>query len=249
MQPWKGLAAAALLAAAPLADQAGPDRWVVEPKTSLGWWQVDPHYEHLWATTCPADPSWQPGEGRDPGQYTDYTTRPQTLPAGRVDPRVPLFPRYRVRPLCREAVRGEITVDDTTRWHGVRGTITLIADSLFTGLKMRDIYARRAVLETVRYPEITFAIDSLVEVQRGDTIPAVAVGTFSVHGVTRSMRAPAVVWREPAGLRVQARFSVPASALTDEFQMSKWALGMGVVLKRWKTLHMGVDLILRHAPA
>jgi hypothetical protein len=29
--------------------------------------------------------------------------------------------------------------------------------------------------------------------------------------------------------------------------MSKWALGMGVVMKRWNTVHMGVDVILRPA--
>jgi len=53
------LSALLLLAAAPLAAQT---RWVIDRKTSLAWWQMDPHYEHLWATTCPADPSWQPGE-------------------------------------------------------------------------------------------------------------------------------------------------------------------------------------------
>jgi hypothetical protein len=29
--------------------------------------------------------------------------------------------------------------------------------------------------------------------------------------------------------------------------MSRWALGMGVVSRRWKTLHMGVDVILHPA--
>ncbi|HEV8264064.1 MAG TPA: YceI family protein [Gemmatimonadales bacterium] len=224
-----------------------PLRLVIDQRTSLAWWQMDPHYEHLWATTCPADPSWQPGEGRDPGQYTDYSTRPTTIAAGRSDARVPLFPRYRVRPVCREAVRGEIAVADTVRWRGVRGTVTLVAESLFTGLNMRDLYARRAVLETARYPEITFTVDSLVDIRRGagDTLRAIAVGTFGVHGVTKPMRVPTVAWRESGGLRVQAQFSVPASALTDEFQMSKWALGMGVVMRRWKTLHMGIDVILR----
>lgn len=228
-----------------LAAQGPGARWAVEPKTSLAWWQVDPHYEHLWATTCPADPSWQPGEGRDPGLYTDYAARPKAISASRSDARIPLFPRYRVRPLCRQAVHGEGTVEDTARLGGVRGTITVIADSLFTGLEMRDKYARRAILETTRYPEIKFTIDSLVNVQRGDTIRAIAVGTFEVHGMTQPMRAPVIAWRDPAGLRLRAQFSLPASALTHEFGMSKVGLGMGVTLKRWKTLHMGVDLILR----
>jgi hypothetical protein len=227
-----------------LTAQAAPARWAIDSKMSLAWWQIDPHYEHLWATTCPADPSWQPGEGRDPGQFTDYATRPTTIAAGRSDPRIPLFPRYRVRPLCRDAVHGEVSAADTVRWRGVRGTVTVIADSLFTGLRMRDLYARHAVLETGHYPEITFTIDSLVDVQPGDTMHAVVVGTFAVHGVTHATRAPVVAWRDPAGFRVRAQFSVPASALTNEFHMSKWALGMGVVMKRWNTVHMGVDVIL-----
>lgn len=224
-------------------------RMTVEGKTSLAWWQMDPHYEHLWATTCPGDPSWQPGEGRDPGQYTDYGTRPVMVSAGLNDTRVPLFPRYRVRPVCRQAVHGEITIADTTTLRGTQGVISVIADSLFTGLEMRDTYARRAVFETTRYPEVTFTIDSLVDVRRGgnDTIRATAVGTLAIHGGTKAVRAPVVAWRDPAGLRVRAQFAVPARTLTDEFMMSKWALSMGVVMKRWKALNMGVDVILRRS--
>lgn len=230
-----------------LQAQSGTARLAVDGKTSLAWWQINPHYEHLWATTCPADPSWQPGEGRDPGQYTDYGSRPPTIAAGRLDTRIPLFPRFRVRPLCRSAVRGEVTVQDTLRWRGVRGRVSVIADSLFTGLAMRDKYERRAVLETGRYPELTFTIDSLVDVLPGDTIRAVAIGTFEAHGVARPTRAAVTAWREPAGLRVRAQFEFPASALIDEFGMDKWALGLGVTLKRWKTVHVGVDVILRPA--
>lgn len=220
-------------------------RYVVEHNTSLAWWQVDPHYEHLWATTCPADTSWQAGEGRDAGLYTNYKTRPVTVAAGRPDPRIPLFPRHDVKPLCRNAVRGEITADDTERWRGVRGKVTVVADSLFTGLGFRDTYGRRAVLETGQYPYITFTIDSLTEVQPGDTLRAIAVGTFELHGVQQATRAPLKAWNDPKGFRVRAQFSIPALALTQEFKMSKVALGMGVVMRRWNSVHMGVDLILR----
>ena len=217
----------------------------VDGKTSLAWWQIDPHYEHLWSTTCPADPSWQPGEGRDPGQYTDYTVRPKTIAADRSDSRIPLFPRYRVRPVCRQAVSGDVTMDDPARLRGVRGRIVILADSLYTGLRMRDIYERRAVLETGRYPEIIFTLDSLVDVQHGDTIRATAVGKLTVHGVTEAIRAPVMATHDPAGLRVRTQISMPAPALTEVFLMSKVALSMGVVMKRWKTIHMGVDVVLK----
>ena len=245
---WLALLGSAVpLAPAALTAQNAPTRLVVESKTSLAWWQMNPHYEHLWATTCPADPSWQPGEGRDPGQYTDYGSRPKTIAAGRLETRIPLFPRFRVRPLCRQALKGEIAIQDTVRWRGVKGRVSVIAESLFTGLEMRDKYERRVVLETGRYPELTFTIDSLVDVQPGDTIRATAVGTFEAHGVARPTRAAVTAWRDPAGFRVRAQFDFPARALTDEFGMDQWALSMGVGMKRWKTLHVGVDVVFRPA--
>lgn len=121
----------------------------------------------------------------------------------------------------------------------------MLADSLYTGLAFRDAYARRAVLQTGRYPDFRFTIDSLVDVQAGDTLHATAVGTFVAHGVRHPARAPLVAWRDAGGLRVQAQFAMPASALINEFKMSRWALGMGVVSKRWDTLNVGVDVILR----
>ncbi len=233
-----------LIPAVAAAQTAGA-KWAIDHQTSLAWWQVDPHYEHLWATTCPADSSWQAGEGRDAGLYVNYATRPTTHAAGISDPRIPLFPRNVVKPNCRSAMRGEITVEDTVRWRGVRGTVSVIADSLFTGLGFRDTFGRRRVLETGKYSQITFTIDSVVDVQPGDTLRAVAVGTFELHGVQRATRAPLVAWHEPAGFRVRAQFSVPALALTNEFKMSNVALGMGVIMRRWNTVHMGVDVVLR----
>lgn len=180
--------------------------------------------------------------------YADYENRPVTVAAGVSDSRIPLFPRRVVKANCRYAVRGEITTPDTERWRGVRGVVSVIADSLFTGLGFRDRFGRNRVLETGKYPEIRFTIDSLTEVQPGDTIRAIAVGTFELHGVTQATRAPVVAWRERGGLRVQAQFSVPARSLTEYFKMSKVALGMGVVMRRWNSVHMGIDVLLRPQP-
>jgi len=228
----------------PAGAQDTATRWIVDPETSLAWWQMDPHYSHLWATTCPADPSWQAGEGRTPGYYTDYSSRPVMVESGRSDKRVPLFPRHRVRPLCQRAVRGEVTTTGAG-WQGAHGQITVVADSLITGLDFRDNYARRSVLETQRYPELRFTIDSLVDVQRGDTIEAVAVGRFEAHGTTLPVRVPVTASEDPAGMRVRGQFDIDAQLLVHHFGMNKWALGMGVMFKRWKTLHVGVDLVLR----
>ena len=54
-------------------------RFAIDAKTSLAWWQIDPNYGHLWATTCPDERSWQPGEARSEGVGSiDVKTRKKT---------------------------------------------------------------------------------------------------------------------------------------------------------------------------
>ncbi len=234
----------AFLAAAPARAQGS--RWVVDPKLSLAWWQINPHLNHLWATTCPADPSWRPGEDRGSGWRvptlklsTGYSTTADTV--------VPLFPRKWALPLCAPALRGEVVTDDAKAWTGTRGQIVLKADALVSGLDMRDRYARQAILETARFPEIRFQVDSLVEVQPGDTLRALIKGVFEFRGVRREVTAPAVAWREAGGLRITADFDHPARDLVDVYGISRLALGLGVGGLVWKTIHLGIDIVMKPA--
>ena len=94
---------AALLLSTATAD-AQHVRYSAHPRASLAWWQVDPHFGHLWATTCPEDPSWQPGEGRSPQYYIDYLRRPEIKESGGKDRRIPLYPRKRIRHVCKPAI-------------------------------------------------------------------------------------------------------------------------------------------------
>jgi hypothetical protein len=221
-------------------------KYAVEPRASLAWWQVDPHYGHLWATTCPDDPGWQPGEGRSPGYYIDYFRRHQILDTGRSDSRIPLYPRNRLRYVCRSAVIGHIDVEDTISWRVRNGRISILADSLVTGLDMRDSYARKYVLQTRQHPAIFFTIDSVTNRSvAADTIIGMAVGTFNLHGVQKRITAPVRAWPEGGGLRVKTQIQFPAKDLIHEWQMSKTALGMGVVMGQWKEVYMGVDLLLK----
>jgi hypothetical protein len=71
------------------------------------------------------------------------------------------------------------------------------------------------------------------------------VGRFEARGYAHPVTVPVVVTRENEGLRVRGQFQIDVRMLVDEFGISKWTLGMGVMFKRWKTLHMGVDLILQ----
>jgi hypothetical protein len=46
---------------------------------------------------------------------------------------------------------------------------------------------------------------------------------------------------------VRAALDFAAQDLTKKYGMSKVALGLGVVLHRWKRIHTGIDVILRPA--
>jgi hypothetical protein len=214
-------------------------------RESLAWWQLNPHLNHLWATTCMEDPAWRPGEGVSVGQAAAYVRSLQKRfgYAAIMDTIIPLYPRRRVRAVCTDAVQADLTVGDTVHWTNVKGKIAIAADQVQTGLKMRDVFLQ-GLLETSRYRDITFQIDSVVNVQPGDTVKAVAVGVLNIHGVNQNMRIPIKAFHEADGLRVMGQAMVPAEAMTDVYGLSKMKLGLGVGLNLWKELHMGVDVVL-----
>ena len=221
-----------------------PVRWSVNQRASLAWYQINPHYNHLWATTCPEDPAWQPGEGRSEGFYVDYLRRRPTRETDDIETRIPLYPRKTVRSVCRQAVSGEFTATDTVTFRDLKGTVSIVSDSLVSGLNIRDNYARRVIFNSSRFPEIKYTIESISESTGRDTITATAQGKLLLHGVERPLPAKLKIWSEPGGRRVQARVDIPAKDLTKIYQMSELALGMGVGLGRWRTIHTGVDAVL-----
>jgi hypothetical protein len=231
------------------AAQTRSGKWNVDAKASLAWWQINPHMAHLWATTCPQEPSWRPGEGRSAGWFIDRTLT-ATFKRGYavVDDttNIPLYPRYRVRPLCTEAIEGEVTVQDIQKWTGVTGWFTIDPTKLVTGEDQRDRYARSAVFETQLYPEIRYQIDSVVNVkQRGDTLLGDAMGVLTVRRNPYPVTVNVLVTREAGGIRVRGKSFLPVQHITETFGMSSSAFGLGVEEKVWKQLFMGVDLLLR----
>jgi hypothetical protein len=252
--PFRTIVPLAVLVAAGAGAHA-QTRWAVDPKLSLAWWQMSPHLNHLWATTCPEEPSWRPGEGRSAGWvinpelrtvYSGGTTGDQNV-ADTIN--VPLYPRGKVETVCTEAVAGQVLVGDSTRWKDVRGVVAVKGATLISGENRRDAYAREAVLQTNRFPDIRFALDSLVNVSRtADTLIGTAVGIFSLHGVAKPMTAAIRAWPEAGGRRVLAKFRIPVKALTKEYGMSKFALGLGVGTKIWQDVFVGVDMLLRPEP-
>jgi polyisoprenoid-binding protein YceI len=110
---------------------------------------------------------------------------------------------------------------------------------------MRDLYARSAVLQTATYPEIRFALDSLVDVSRqADTLCGTAVGVLSLHGVAKPVSAVLKAFPEAGGTRVLARLRIPATSMVTDWKLSRQALGFGVSMGIWKDLFMGVDLLM-----
>jgi hypothetical protein len=227
------------------ASASAQERWTVEGNTSLAWWQVDPNMAHLWSTTCPADPSWRPGQSPSPGWNINPALPPPGSYANTSDTaHVPLYPRHRVRPLCEPAVSGEIIVADPAHWRGVHGVVKVHADKLFTGEAMRDVMMHQ-VLETGSYPDITFKLDSVVNLtKRADTLVGSAVGTLTVRGQERPVVAQMTAWPYGGGMRVITKWRIAAESL-ETLVPELRILGLGMSTRIWKSFFMGSDLVLR----
>jgi len=247
MLRWRTLAPA-LLGLLAVAAAAGPPQthWTIDPKKSLAWWQMSPHLNHLWATTCPEEPSWRPGEGRSSG----FTINPKLkLPStgyANVDDtvHVPLYPRDSTTPVCVEAVRGEVVVLDTVHWRGVRGTVEVQGNALVTGEKMVDVMMHRA-MQTMLFPEIQFTLDSVAGLTRQvDTLVGRALGTLTIRGVQLPITAALKAFPDAGGLRVLVKWRLPAIALFD-LTPTLHGMALGLDTKIWHTLFMGADLVLR----
>jgi hypothetical protein len=244
----RGLAASTAVLASLLSgpSASAQTRWTVESNSSLAWWQVNPNLNHLWATTCPGDPSWRPGESRSSGWSinpalgaTDYGygDRSDTV-------HVPVYPRYKVRHLCQEAMRGEITVQDPQHLTGVHGWVTVRLDLVVTGESWRD-QTMRQVVDAAQYPEIRFTVDSVVgTARRGDTITGSAVGTMLMRGISIPMVAQVRALPDSGGVRVFVKWRQPAEVL-DTLAPSLRRIGLGLNLKIWKDFFMGGDIVFR----
>jgi hypothetical protein len=63
------------------------------------------------------------------------------------------------------------------------------------------------------------------------------------------MTAAIQLWPEGGGLRVLGKLRIPALKMVEGFKLSNFALGLGVGVRIWHDLFMGVDLLLRADPA
>jgi hypothetical protein len=224
-------------------------RWTVDSRTSLAWWQMSPNLNHLWASTCPGDSSWRPGEGRSSGWYVNPKLKLPHYGYANVDDtvNVPLFPRTKVYPMCVEAMRGEVVAPDTIHWRGISANVAVKGETFVTGESMRDLLMHQ-VMQTGQFPDITFQLDSLTDLtKRGDTLVGKAVGVLGF----RDMKVPTVAavkaFHDQYGggrMRVTGKWRVPAHDLLDWTPKLHY-LGLGVNTNIWHDFFMGFDIVFR----
>lgn len=88
-------------------------------------------------------------------------------------------------------ISGTVTFDPENPG-ATKGTIVVAANSLTVPNKiMNDHLFSPMWLDVQKYPEITFEVKELKNVKRkGDTTTAEAVGTFTLHGVSKEVTVP-----------------------------------------------------------
>ena len=238
-----------LMLAGPAATHA-QSRWVVDSKASLAWWQMSPNLGHLWATTCPGDSSWRPGEGRSSG----WTINPKLkMPSGGdagVDDtvHVPLYPRPTVYENCVEAVRGEVVAPDTVHWRGTLANIKVSGVDFITGSSMRDLMMHQ-VMQTGQFPDIFFSLDSLTDLhRRGDTLAGKALGQLTVRDQKFPVVATVKSFPDAGGMRVIGKWRYKATDLKTMVPKLHY-MGLGVNTNIWHDFFMGFDILFRPAPA
>ena len=145
-------------------------------------------------------------------------------------------------------VNGSVTFDvgDLSK---LRGTISLSTTSLKTGIDLRDEHLRSANwLDADSYPEITFAIKSIsnIESSESNKLTAKVTGDFTAHGVIKEITADVTMTyldeseqtqkRAPGDLfGVQATFNITLS----EYDIDNMVLGQKVS----DNIEIGVNIV------
>ena len=104
--------------------------------------------------------------------------------------------------------RGEIDFDANTR--AIHGIIVVDATSGQSGSRIRDRRMHRAILETVRYPEITFRPDRVDgQVSTSGASSVQVHGVFSIHGGDHEITLPARIQISPDHWILDLHFNIP----------------------------------------
>ena len=138
--------------------------------------------------------------------------------------------------------RGEVT--EGAALEQSHGFVEFQAATLSTDNSIRD-HDMRNTLDVEKYPLVRFDLDSVhVDGRESDSIRVELVGRFTVHGVTKPLRAPAVIRRGALGTRATGSFSLvlPAYGITH----LKRFLG---TLTMDETIRVGFDVTFSATPS
>jgi polyisoprenoid-binding protein YceI len=222
------------------AAQSALKTWRIDTTRSRAWYLIEPHYGHLYGSTCRFDydegARHLKGSVAAPGLHSGGDPRKGLHPAGTGHP-------------CARAIVGEITAADPQSWAGLRGMIIVTLDSLTGPSGMRDHHLKTQILHTEKQPFAKFVLDSLITLTPGaDTTRAVVAGTMELNGMTKSVLAPVRLWWQQDGsLRVDAQVGMHPRGLVTDYKFSRTWIGLGWYM--WNSMSFGVDLLLRAEPA
>jgi polyisoprenoid-binding protein YceI len=120
-----------------------------------------------------------------------------------------------------EGVSGSFSFDPA-RLTSLRGTITAQVATMKTGNATRDQHLRgNQWLDATRFPEIKFTISSVTGVKvRGNKATGKAVGTFTLHGVSKRLTVPFTMTYLDASDATRKRAAGDLVMISSDFSIS-----------------------------
>jgi polyisoprenoid-binding protein YceI len=88
---------------------------------------------------------------------------------------------------------------------GVRGWVEAPVQSLKTGNGKRDKDLNKS-MESGKYPSIRFELVRIAPAGVGDSVPVVLHGALVIHGVSRDVELPAIIWFQGSTARLRTDF-------------------------------------------
>lgn len=120
-----------------------------------------------------------------------------------------------------EGISGQLTLDPKNM-AGIRGTISAQVSTMKTGNSTRDGHLHGDQwLDAAKYPTISFTLASVRDVKiNGATATGMAVGNFTMHGITHSVSVPFTLKYIEESAKTRERAPGDMVMLTAEFSIS-----------------------------
>lgn len=120
-----------------------------------------------------------------------------------------------------EGVGGSLTIDPKNLG-SIRGTITAQVSTMKTGNGTRDNHLKSAQwLDAGKFPTISFTVASVSNIKvSGNSATGTATGTFTMHGVSKTMSIPFKITYLDASEKTRARAAGDLVTISADFTVS-----------------------------